>query len=100
MRRSMRPRSQPVGPAAPTAPTTSLKARRLSHMRASLTITRKLARRSFHVCASSGPGARGPARTPRLRRRWHRCGTGAARASVTPSSAFAESIRYAVVNES
>ena len=51
----------------------ALKARGLSHTRASLTITRKLARRSFHVCASSGPGARGPARTPELH---HRDGTG------------------------
>jgi hypothetical protein len=46
---------------APTTPTTSRsKARGLSHTRASLTIARKLARRSFHVLDELGPGALEP----------------------------------------
>jgi len=83
MRRSMRPRSQPVGPAAAThADYLALKARGLSHTRASLTI----ARRSFHVLRELGPGRpRSGSDTRATRSRWHRCGTGAARASVTPS---------------
>jgi transposase len=38
----------------------ALKARGLSHTRASLTIARKLARRSFHVLRELGPDARDP----------------------------------------
>jgi hypothetical protein len=38
----------------------ALKARGLSHTRASLTIARKLARRSFHVLRKLGPAALDP----------------------------------------
>jgi len=38
----------------------ALKARGLSHTRASLTIARKLARRSFHVLRELGPAALDP----------------------------------------
>ena len=38
----------------------ALKARGLSHTRASLTIARKLARRSFHVLRALGPAALEP----------------------------------------
>ncbi len=38
----------------------ALKARGLSHTRASLTIARKLARRSFHVLRELGPAALEP----------------------------------------
>ena len=41
----------------------ALKARGLSHTRASLTIARKLARRSFHVLREPGPAALEPIRT-------------------------------------
>ena len=41
----------------------ALKARGLSHTRASLTIARKLARRSFHVLRELGPAALEPVRT-------------------------------------
>jgi transposase len=42
----------------------ALKARGLSHTRASLTIARKLARRSFHVLRQLGPAALEPVATP------------------------------------
>ena len=42
----------------------ALKARGLSHTRASLTIARKLARRSFHVLRDLGPAALEPVATP------------------------------------
>ena len=42
----------------------ALKARGLSHTRASLTIARKLARRSFHVLRELGPAALDPVRRP------------------------------------
>ena len=42
----------------------ALKARGLSHTRASLTIARKLARRSFHVLRELGPAALDPVTTP------------------------------------
>ena len=42
----------------------ALKARGLSHTRASLTIARKLARRSFHVLRELGPAALEPVPTP------------------------------------
>ena len=42
----------------------ALKARGLSHTRASLTIARKLARRSFHVLRELGPAALEPVRPP------------------------------------
>ena len=42
----------------------ALKARGLSHTRASLTIARKLARRSFHVLRELGPAALEPIRPP------------------------------------
>jgi transposase len=42
----------------------ALKARGLSHPRASLTIARKLARRSFHVLRELGPAALGPVPSP------------------------------------
>jgi transposase len=42
----------------------ALKARGLSHTRASLTIARKLARRSFHVLRELGPAAMEPVPTP------------------------------------
>ncbi len=42
----------------------ALKARGLSHTRASLTIARKLARRSFHVLRELGPAALDPTPTP------------------------------------
>ncbi|HEX7310151.1 MAG TPA: IS110 family transposase, partial [Gaiellaceae bacterium] len=42
----------------------ALKARGLSHTRASLTIARKLARRSFHVLRELGPAALEPLATP------------------------------------
>ena len=38
----------------------ALKARGLSHTRASLTIARKLARRSFHILRELGPDALAP----------------------------------------
>ena len=61
--RSTKPRWPPAGRAAPTTPTTAaLKARGLSHTRASLTIARKLARRSFHVLRQFGPAALEPIR--------------------------------------
>ena len=41
----------------------ALKARGLSHTRASLTIARKLARRSFHVLRELGPAALEPIAT-------------------------------------
>jgi transposase len=41
----------------------ALKARGLSHTRASLTIARKLARRSFHVLSALGPAALEPVKT-------------------------------------
>src|SRR4051794_36812755 len=62
--RSMRPRYQRVGPAAPTTPTTSRsRPAVLSHTRASLTIARKLARRSFHALRELGPAALEPVPT-------------------------------------
>ena len=42
----------------------ALKARGLSHTRASLTIASKLARRSFHVLRDLGPDALEPIATP------------------------------------
>jgi hypothetical protein len=60
----MKPRSRPAGPAAPTTNYLALKARGLSHTRASLTISRKLARRSFHVLRELGPAALEPITTP------------------------------------
>ena len=45
----------------------ALKARGLSHTRASLTIARKLARRSYHVLRELGPAALEPSRPPRPR---------------------------------
>ena len=41
----------------------ALKARRLTHTRASLTIARKLARRSFHILRELGPAALDPITT-------------------------------------
>ena len=42
----------------------ALKARGLSHTRASLTIARKLARRSFHILRELGPAALEPVPSP------------------------------------
>ncbi len=42
----------------------ALKARGLSHTRASLTIARKLARRSYHILRALGPAALDPPLTP------------------------------------
>ena len=59
--RSMRPRSAACRPSSPDhADYLALKARGLSHTRASLTIARKLARRSFHVLNELGPAALEP----------------------------------------
>ena len=59
----MRPRSRRVGPAAPTTPTTTRsRPADSSHTRASLTIARKLARRSYHVLRELGPAALEPVR--------------------------------------
>jgi hypothetical protein len=57
----MKPHWRPAGPAAPITPDyVALKARGLSHTCASLTIARKLARRSFHVLRELGPAALDP----------------------------------------
>jgi hypothetical protein len=60
----MRRRSRPAGRAAPDhADYLALKARGLSHTGASLTIARKLARRSFHVLHELGSAALDPVPT-------------------------------------
>ena len=62
--RSTRPRSSACRPSSPDhADYLALKARGLSHTRASLTIARKLARRSFHVLRELGPAALEPVAT-------------------------------------
>ena len=61
--RCLRPPSPHAGPPALTTPTTThLKNRGLSHTRASLTIARKLARRSYHLLRALGPTALDPTR--------------------------------------
>ena len=60
----MRPRCPPAGPSSPDhADYLALKARGLSHTRASLTIARKLARRSYHALRELGPAALEPITT-------------------------------------
>ena len=62
--RSTRPPSPPAARASPDhADYLALKARGLSHTRASLTIARKLARRSYHVLHALGPAALEPIAT-------------------------------------
>lgn len=63
--RSTKPRSQPPACRALTTPTITpyyhaLRARGLTHTRASLTIARKIARRSYHLLHALGPAATAP----------------------------------------
>jgi hypothetical protein len=54
----MRPRSQPPGCRSPDyADYHALTGRGLAHTRASLTIARKIARRSYHLLHNLGPAA-------------------------------------------